>query len=114
MSHNGSSSLWTIGSLRRPNLQWNRNCSFCGLSLLTGERHGSFCCGPRGKYAHLIAPLPAMPEEFDWLSNQPDISMLSRKVNLIFSFAAMETTEEFPVHIGPQGFVAIQGRVYHR
>ncbi|KIJ23312.1 hypothetical protein M422DRAFT_177505, partial [Sphaerobolus stellatus SS14] len=72
-------------------------CSYCGLLLLTGERHGGFCCGPRGKYAHSIPPLPPMPEEFIWLANQPNISVLSRKLNLLFSFAAMEPTEPFPV-----------------
>src|ERR1700722_7357483 len=36
------------------------------------------------------------------------------KANLIFSFAALETTHSFPSSQGPPGFVAIQGKVYHR
>ncbi|KIJ49119.1 hypothetical protein M422DRAFT_94708, partial [Sphaerobolus stellatus SS14] len=89
-------------------------CGFCRISLLTGERSGGFCCGPRGKYANVVLPLPPLPAEFTWLANQPNISFLSRKLNLIFSFAAMETTESFPTLTGPPGFLAIQGRVYHR
>ncbi|KIJ32888.1 hypothetical protein M422DRAFT_183943, partial [Sphaerobolus stellatus SS14] len=109
-----NSSHWEICLLRKPNQQWNRHCSYCGIVLLTGERHGGFCCGPSGKYATSVPRLPDIPEEFEWLSQQPNISALSCKLNLLFSFAAMETTEDFPVHVGPQGFLAIQGCVYHR
>ena len=62
----------------------------------------------------MAAPLPPLPEEFEWLEHQPNISFLSRKLNLLFSFAVMETTERFPTVSGPQGFLAIQGCVYHR
>ncbi|KIJ28704.1 hypothetical protein M422DRAFT_90147, partial [Sphaerobolus stellatus SS14] len=87
---------------------------FCNVLLLTGERSGGFCCGKRGKYANVVNALPPLPPEFDWLAGQHNISFLSRKLNLLFSFAAMETTDEFPVLTGPLGFVAIQGRVCHR
>ncbi|KIJ25043.1 hypothetical protein M422DRAFT_141813, partial [Sphaerobolus stellatus SS14] len=89
-------------------------CQYCQVALLTGERHGGFCCGQAGKYANVVPPLPPLPPEMEWLSVQPNISFLSRKLNLIFSFASMETTEQFPTHTGPQGFLAIQGRIYHR
>jgi hypothetical protein len=32
----------------------------------------------------------------------------------MFSFASLETTQPFPQIDGPPGFMAIQGRVYHR
>ncbi|KIJ27081.1 hypothetical protein M422DRAFT_191403, partial [Sphaerobolus stellatus SS14] len=105
---------WETGIVRQPRNLWNRRCQFCDVLLLTGERSGGFCCGKRGKYTNVIPPLPALPAEFVWLARQPNISFLSRKLNILFSFAAMETTEAFPVLTGPLGFVAIQGRVYHR
>ncbi|KIJ37656.1 hypothetical protein M422DRAFT_124849, partial [Sphaerobolus stellatus SS14] len=89
-------------------------CQYCNIPLLTGERSGGFCCGLRGKYAGVIEPLPPLPPQFQWLAMQPGISFLSRKLNLLFSFAALESTERFPILSGPQGFIAIQGRVYHR
>jgi hypothetical protein len=81
---------------------------------LTGERSGGFCCGKQGKYGKDVLPLPPLPTELEWLSRQHGISFLSRKLNLLFSFSAMETTGQFPTHLGVQGFLAIQGRVYHR
>jgi hypothetical protein len=55
-----------------------------------------------------------LPEEYDIFINQPPIASLSCIINLIFSFAALETTHPFPRHCGPQGFMAIQGKIYHR
>ncbi|KIJ36842.1 hypothetical protein M422DRAFT_142381, partial [Sphaerobolus stellatus SS14] len=89
-------------------------CKYCGVSLLTGERHGGFCCGPNGKFADAITPLPELPVEFEWLTRQNNVSSLSRILNLLFSFASLETTHAFPKFQGQQGFFAIQGRVYHR
>ncbi|KIJ34476.1 hypothetical protein M422DRAFT_182044 [Sphaerobolus stellatus SS14] len=95
--------------VRQPHYNWSRRCQFCNILLLTGERNGEFCCGQRGKYAHIVAELPPLPAQFIWLANKLNISFLSRKLNLLFSFAAMETTEKFPILSGPLGFVAIQG-----
>ncbi|KIJ29564.1 hypothetical protein M422DRAFT_121412, partial [Sphaerobolus stellatus SS14] len=89
-------------------------CQFCNTLLLTGERNGGVCCGQCGKYAHIVPEIPPLPVQFLWLATQPNISFLSRKLNLLFSFAAMETSESFPHLTGPLGFVAIQGQVYHR
>ncbi|KIJ26860.1 hypothetical protein M422DRAFT_191645 [Sphaerobolus stellatus SS14] len=98
-----------IGRIREPHYVWSRRCQFCGILLLTGEQNSGFCCGDRGKYAHILEVLPPLPSEILWLGSQPNISFLSRKLNSLFSFAAMETTDRFPVNIGPQGFLAIQG-----
>ncbi|KAJ7939821.1 hypothetical protein B0H13DRAFT_1586827 [Mycena leptocephala] len=46
--------------------------------------------------------------------NDPRISHLSRMLNLLLSFASLETTQPFPEIDGPPIFMAIQGRVYHR
>ncbi|KIJ31800.1 hypothetical protein M422DRAFT_136388, partial [Sphaerobolus stellatus SS14] len=98
---------------RKPPNVWGRRCRFCGILLLTGERQGGFCCGAQGKYAQAVVDLPLLPSEFLWLANQPNISFLSRKLNLLFSSAVMETTDRFPMHTGPQDFLAIQARIYH-
>ena len=42
------------------------------------------------------------------------ITLLSRRLNLVFSFASMETTAQFPNLQGIPACVAIQGKVYHR
>ncbi|KIJ28444.1 hypothetical protein M422DRAFT_189723 [Sphaerobolus stellatus SS14] len=82
-----------MGQVRQPHNLWNRRCQFCGVLLLTGELHGSFCYGEQGNYAHAVAELPPLPAETQWLGSQLNISFLSTKLNLLFSFAAMETTE---------------------
>lgn len=88
-------------------------CRSCGLILLTGERPG-FCCGPNGKYANEPHALPPLPEEFNIFLSDPRVSSVSRLLNLIFSFAALETSQEFPrFPAGPPAFVALSGRVYH-
>ena len=58
--------------------------------------------------------MPLLPFEYNSFINNPDISALSRILNLIFSFASLETTHPFSTNNGPPGFVAIQGCVYHR
>ena len=112
---------WVIGPISTPRLTWgsssnNRNtdrqCRICGVVLLTGEKAG-FCCGPKGNRYPAIRPLPPLPEEFETFLSSPDVSRLSRKLNLIFSFAAMESTHAFPTPGNPS-FVAVAGRVYHR
>ena len=115
------SNTWVIGPISTPQLAWgsssnnraaNRRCPICGIVLLTGEKAG-FCCGPNGNRYFAIQPLPPLPDEFNIFLNSPDISRLSRKLNLIFSFAAMESTHAFPTPGNPS-FVAVAGRVYHR
>jgi hypothetical protein len=114
------SSTWFIAPIKTPFLTWGERrgtsihcCPYCGLHLLTGERPG-FCCGKEGQYLQQIPPLPPLPPQYDVFITHPQISSLSRVLNLIFSFAALETTHEFPEIAGPPGFFAVQGRVYHR
>ena len=87
-------------------------CKTCGVILLTGEKPG-FCCGPKGNRFALIPPLPPLPAEYDAIINNPNISRLSRRLNLMFSFAALESSRTFPTPGNPS-FVAISGRIYHR
>ena len=94
-------------------MTWGRNCRHCGITLLTGEEAG-FCCGKDGKHLCKVPRMPPQSAELQWLSSQPGVSEMSRKLNLLFSFAAMETTGSFDRPPGPDGFVAIQGKVYHR
>ena len=113
--------IWRTGNIPSFNLVWglrrrgrDHECSWCGLSLLTGERPG-FCCGPNGKYANDPPRLPPLPIQFSAFLNDPRISSNSRLLNLIFSFAALESTQEFPTFgPGPPAFVAVAGRIYHR
>jgi hypothetical protein len=58
--------------------------------------------------------LPPLTPEYTAFIDDPRISHLSRILNLMLSFASLETTQPFPQIDGPPGFIAIQGRVYHR
>lgn len=111
---------WEISPILRCRLQWgairgNRRheCSTCGIPLLTGEKSG-FCCGPNGSKFHDVPILPEMPSEFHVFLDHPHFSKFSRVLNLIFSFASLETTHAFPDPSMSSSFVAIQGKVYHR
>ena len=112
---------WMIAPISTTRLMWgissnnramDRRCCTCGVILLTGEKAG-FCCGPNGNHYSAVQPLPPLPTEFNTFLDSPDISRLSRRLNLIFSFAAMESTHSFPTPGNPS-FVAVAGRVYHR
>lgn len=111
---------WEISSISSPKLTWGQMwadrqnaCPRCGVILLTGEKAG-FCCGPDGKFGRAIPRLPPLPAQFDTFLDDPRLSGSSRPLNLLFSFASMETSEPFPENFGQHAFVAIQGRVYHR
>ena len=113
--------IWSIAPISTPRLTWgsspknrtrDRQCQTCRVELLTGEKAG-FCCGPNGNRYLAIQPLPPLPDEFNVFLKSPDISKLSWKLDLIFSFAAMETTHAFPAPGNPS-FVAIARWVYHR
>ncbi|TFK67605.1 hypothetical protein BDN72DRAFT_748301, partial [Pluteus cervinus] len=100
-----------------PRMKWGgpngqRRCPNCGLQLLTGEKPG-FCCRPR-RQSSRPQPLPPLPDEFAPFLCHPDLSRLSRVLNLVFSFASLETTHPFPAMDRARSFVSIQGRVYHR
>ncbi len=111
---------WLIGPISKPNLIWGNQrqghiheCPVCHVSLLTGEKPG-FCCGPNGSKYRDVPPLPPLPSEFNTFLNHPHISRLSRVLNLLYSFASLETTDTFPNLEGGPAFIAIQGKVYHR
>ncbi|KAF8187305.1 hypothetical protein K438DRAFT_1442589, partial [Mycena galopus ATCC 62051] len=111
---------WDIGRISDPRLTWAAKrgaqvhcCKTCSIALLTGEQSG-FCCGPGGSKFREIQPLPPLPPEFNIFLVDPRISHLSRVLNLMLSFASLETTQPFPQIDGPPSFIAIQGRVYHR
>ena len=92
-------------------LQQNTEPTDGAVRAAWNEKAG-FCCGPNGNRYAAINPLPALPDEFNTFLNSPDISRLSQKLNLIFSFAAMESTHTFPAPGNPS-FVAVAGRIYH-
>lgn len=111
-------STWVIAPIKTPKLIWGERrgttvhqCLFCGLLLLTGERPG-FCCGKNGQYLHDITPLPPLPIQYSAFISHPQISSLSRILNLIFSFASLETTHQFPQINGPPGFFSPYKAVY--
>src|SRR6266849_1662093 len=94
--------VWEIGTLPDTRLIWGNvrrdvihKCPTCGVVLLTGERPG-FCCGPNGSRFSDVKALPPLPAEFAQFIHDPNISKLSRQLNLILSFAALETTHPFP------------------
>ncbi|KAG8922276.1 hypothetical protein FRC01_014248 [Tulasnella sp. 417] len=105
---------WILRPLRCQHLRWGeRHCAHCGLALLTDEDAG-FCCGPNGSRLNDVPAPPPLPAEFAVFLNSQDISPASCVLNLLYSFAALESTAEFPTLAGPQGFFAVQGRLYHR
>ncbi|KAJ7848794.1 hypothetical protein B0H13DRAFT_1645386, partial [Mycena leptocephala] len=112
--------IWDIQPIASTRLIWgekrgdkSHSCRTCGVLLLTGESSG-FCCGPNGSRFNDVKPLPALPPEYNTFINDPRISQSSRILNLVLSFASLETTHPFPEISGPPSFLAIQGRVYHR
>ncbi|KIJ64991.1 hypothetical protein HYDPIDRAFT_27728 [Hydnomerulius pinastri MD-312] len=118
--HLPNTPVWLIGPISTPKLTWGEcragrihQCNTCGIPLLTGEDAG-FCCGLNGSRFHDVPPLPPLPPQIEALTQHLDISSLSRILNLVFSFASLETTHAFPENNGAPGFLAIQGRVYHR
>ena len=114
MSHSlDIDNTWLIRQLPPVILTWGHHCPHCHILLLTGEKPG-FCCGPNGSRLNDVPPLPPLPNEFNIFLNDTNISASSRILNLIFSFASLETTHAFPQNRGPLGFFSIQGKVYHR
>ncbi|KAF8588293.1 hypothetical protein K439DRAFT_1406625 [Ramaria rubella] len=114
------SSNWLIAHISKPTFVWGarhrghvHECPNCHILLLTGERPG-FCCGPNGNRLNDVRPLPPFPPEFDVFLHHPDISKLSHIFNLVYSFASLESTAEFPSFDGPPGFFAVEGKLFHR
>lgn len=91
---------WLIGPIKSPTLvrgeQKANNihqCPFCHILLLTSERPG-FCCGKDGQYLNTVPPLPPLPQQYGVFLDDPQISSCLRILNLIFSFASLETTHQ--------------------
>ncbi|KAF8576785.1 hypothetical protein K439DRAFT_1298342, partial [Ramaria rubella] len=111
---------WKIAPISKHTFEWGTHhgngihqCQNCGVILLTGERPG-FCCGSGGNQLADVPPLPELPQEFDVFSDDENVSKLSRVLNLIYSFAFLEFSAEFPVFDGPPGFFAVEGKLFHR
>src|SRR5579872_1274497 len=117
---NWAEAIGKIHGISSPDFKWGavnhrgivHACRRCGVILLTGENPG-FCCGPEGNRFDLIDPLPPLPVEYETIVNDQRISRLSRRLNLIFSFAALESSHKFPTPGNPS-FIAVSGRIYHR
>ncbi|KIO21902.1 hypothetical protein M407DRAFT_28540 [Tulasnella calospora MUT 4182] len=112
MGDNLANPPWEICPLPSNHLQWNRQCPHCHVTF-TNETP-RFCCRRNGSCLTDVVPLPPLPAEYNTFINSPDISPASRILNLIFSFAALKSTAEFPATLSPPGFFAIQGCIYHR
>jgi hypothetical protein len=89
---------------------WNQSCTYCGIQLLQGEENG-WCCN-KGKT--IAPPLPPLPPAFVQLSQRRDISSLSRKLNNLFTFTAIGTSNGFQQFQHGLSSVAVNGRIYHR
>ena len=101
-------------SILLPNFRLHYNgtpCQHCGVRRFVDEK-AKFCCG-NGSKAQYYRRLPPYPLDMLPVIHDPQLSALSRKLNLIFSFAALQTTHAFPNH-GHPSFFAVQGRVYHQ
>lgn len=105
---------WLAQPIQSPVLNWDRSCNFCHVRLLSSERAvRPFCCGGAVR-ANQYTPLPPLPPEYDVFINHSSISAQSRSLNLLFSFASLESTHEFPTTGNNISFVVVQGRIYHR
>lgn len=114
---------WTLLPVASVTLYWGavcirsgqnfpHQCRHCQIPLLTHE-DASFCCGPDGSQLNDVPALPSLPDEYNVFLTNPLVSKRSCHLNLIFSFAFMETTAEFTHLADDQGFFAVQGKVYH-
>ncbi|KAH9920032.1 uncharacterized protein BXZ73DRAFT_52434 [Epithele typhae] len=115
-----TSNDWSVGRLRSADLVWGQiragsthACRHCGVILLTGEESG-FCCGTNGSKLNSFPPLPVLPIQYNQFLFDPKISSLSRALNLVFSFASLESSVPFFDVGGPPGFWSVGGRIYHR
>ena len=109
-----STTWWYRLSMHKPQIntiEWSRVCSFCGSRLLHSESNG-WCCN---KGAYIRPALPDYPEtvvtQLD--AHQAEYSLLSRRLNNLFSFTAIGVDGEFIPFRGPAN-VALTGRTYHR
>jgi hypothetical protein len=89
---------------------WNRNCRFCGVLLLTGEREG-WCCSNGSK---MTEALPPNQEFYNLLAQFPGISTLSLRINRLFTFSATGVSQGAWIRLNGPSTVVLSGRTYHR
>jgi hypothetical protein len=78
------------------------------MLLLSKERLGWYC----NKGKKRLPQLPEYPEDFlYWVQNTRDISAMSRRLNNLFAFSAIGTTEGF-VYFDSLAIIVLTGRVY--
>ncbi|CAG8759904.1 11909_t:CDS:2, partial [Cetraspora pellucida] len=70
---------------------WDRRCDICLTTLLTGEML-EFCCNCR---KCILPSLPPYPMEINDIINNRNVSTLSRKLNMLFSFTANGVQERY-------------------
>jgi hypothetical protein len=89
---------------------WSNHCPYCSATLLSKEQVG-WCCS-NGKKR--LPQLPAYPVAFQhYLNTRPQlISPISRRLNNLFAFSAIGTTQGF-VNFHSLANVVLTGRVYH-
>ncbi|KAJ6003691.1 hypothetical protein N7522_006383 [Penicillium canescens] len=90
---------------------WSRDCSFCGVLLLSTEADGWCCRRGRRCLPHLPPFTPAVQSLLD--RYQGRVSAMSRRLNNLFAFSAIGTTGQF-VRLQGQANVVLEGRIYHR
>ncbi|KAF3405665.1 ATP-dependent DNA helicase PIF1 [Penicillium rolfsii] len=90
---------------------WSKDCSFCGVLLLSTEADGWCCQRGHRRLSHLPPFAPAVQSLLD--RYQGRLSSMSRRLNNLFAFSAIGTTGQF-VRFQGQANVVLEGRVYHR
>lgn len=90
---------------------WSKDCSFCGVLLLSTEADGWCCQRGRRRLPRLPPFAPAVQSLLD--RYQGRLSSMSRRLNNRFAFSAIGTTGQF-VRFQGQANVVLEGRIYHR
>ncbi|KAJ6038801.1 hypothetical protein N7460_007518 [Penicillium canescens] len=107
--------LWwtrlTQAAVRPFSQDWSKDCSFCGIPLLSTEADGWCCRRGRRRLPHLPPFTPAVQSLLD--RYQGRVSAMSRRLHNLFVFSAIGTTGQF-VRFQGQANVVLEGRIYHR
>jgi len=89
---------------------WDRECTFCGVRLLKGERNG-WCCNRGTKVLPLMNPYPLALEA---MHIDPALSRVSLRLNRLFTFSVTGVANGIWEHPPNRGTVVLGGRTYHR
>ncbi|KAJ6038891.1 hypothetical protein N7460_007608 [Penicillium canescens] len=107
--------LWwtrlTQAAVRPFSQDWSKDCSFCGIPLLSTEADGWCCRRGRRRLPHLPPFTPAVQSLLR--RYQGRVSAMSRRLNILFAFSAIGTTGQF-VRFQRQANAVLEGRLYHR